>query len=377
MEDQTKLATEIAKLEDMFGTEPLNPLLKAYMVDNGGFQSIKHPLVFSIMHSDMLNKTVNKQFAYKKEASAKALADKEWGRYIFLHERPYRVNAFCDIRDKLTDKEYWELLGHVWSDSENLWQFHGLLEHLIDCVRGERDNLMDDEERALLAKLPEKVVIYRGHQYKNKDGWSWTLSPSKAHWFGQRFFSKRWGIVKGEVDKKHIIAVLLGRNEFEVITNPKHVKTLRQDKVSGLEYFRFLAREQFVLKSSDHGESHWQQVELYGLELCKHVKHADKAIVKYFAIFHDCKRQNENDDPEHGERAAEFILTIKDKLGLSQEQLDKLIFAVTYHDKGAISLDPTVGVCWDSDRLELLRVGTIPDPQYFSTYAAKKYQWSI
>ena len=44
-----------------------------------------------------------------------------------------------------------------------------------------------------------------------------------------------------------------------------------------------------------------------------------------------------------------------------------LAFACEEHTNGGIGPDPTVGVCWDADRLNLWRVGIIPDPRFLST----------
>jgi hypothetical protein len=34
---------------------------------------------------------------------------------------------------------------------------------------------------------------------------------------------------------------------------------------------------------------------------------------------------------------------------------------------GQLSDDPTIGTCWDADRLDLVRVGTQSEPSYMST----------
>jgi uncharacterized protein len=44
-----------------------------------------------------------------------------------------------------------------------------------------------------------------------------------------------------------------------------------------------------------------------------------------------------------------------------------LDFACTWHTDLAHHPDPSIGTCWDSDRLDLGRVGIIPDPAYMST----------
>ncbi|MCA9794566.1 MAG: hypothetical protein KC910_22315, partial [Candidatus Eremiobacteraeota bacterium] len=42
------------------------------------------------------------------------------------------------------------------------------------------------------------------------------------------------------------------------------------------------------------------------------------------------------------------------------------------HEKGRVSQDPTIGACWDADRLDLDRVGKAPDPDLMSTPTGKK-----
>ena len=51
--------------------------------------------------------------------------------------------------------------------------------------------------------------------------------------------------------------------------------------------------------------------------------------------------------------------------------MELLGFACEEHTNGGVDLDPTVGVCWDADRLNLWRVGVTPDPRWLSTEAAR------
>jgi len=48
-----------------------------------------------------------------------------------------------------------------------------------------------------------------------------------------------------------------------------------------------------------------------------------------------------------------------------------LAFASEEYTNGSVGQDPTVGVCWDADRLNLWRVGIRPDPRLFSKEAAR------
>jgi uncharacterized protein len=56
---------------------------------------------------------------------------------------------------------------------------------------------------------------------------------------------------------------------------------------------------------------------------------------------------------------------------MTDEQWTHLMEAIRWHSHGRTEAHPTVQVCWDSDRLDLGRVGIIPDPQYLCTDAAK------
>jgi len=56
---------------------------------------------------------------------------------------------------------------------------------------------------------------------------------------------------------------------------------------------------------------------------------------------------------------------------LEEAEIGLLGFACEEHANGGVSPDPTVGVCWDADRLNLWRVGIRPDPRFLSTEAAR------
>lgn len=358
--------------------EDLNPELEQYRDKVAGFDSIRHPLVFSIMHHSMMNAHLNAQFKYKKERLAKAEDEKDWGCYIFLHERPYRFEAFIRISNDLSDKEYWNLLGDIWSDTENLWQYHSFVPKLLKSKRAWRENMMDQEEQDLLATLPDYVAVYRGHQYINKDGYAWSLSYWNAKWFSQRFNKSKNGVIKGFVAKENIIACLLGRKEAEVIVDPDNVMDKKPVRFSHSKWknIRECASKMFALgKSSHHGPWHWDKVEMNAIALAEATPGADIEVCRMFAFIHDCKRENENSDTEHGERSGKYVMNLP--LSLTLNQIYKLRDACIGHEKGLVTDDPTIGVCWDADRLDLIRVGIIPDPALLSTKAAKEMLWKI
>ncbi|MCD6286826.1 MAG: hypothetical protein J7M39_13020 [Anaerolineae bacterium] len=99
---------------------------------------------------------------------------------------------------------------------------------------------------------------------------------------------------------------------------------------------------------------------------------ANTAVVEYFAFLHDIKRLNDGRDPHHGQRSADFARTIRNTLiHLDDTQFEQLIYACAEHTRGLTDTDITIGTCWDADRLDLARVGIIPDPKRLCTEAAR------
>lgn len=121
-----------------------------------------------------------------------------------------------------------------------------------------------------------------------------------------------------------------------------------------------------------HGESHWRAVAETGRLLAAGTG-ADPDIVFWFGWLHDT-RENDSRDPGHGPRAAAFARELHEEglLPLDDGQLELLCFAIELHAGGRTSSHPTVGTCWDSDRLHLGRVGTIIRPDLLSTAQARE-----
>ena len=96
-------------------------------------------------------------------------------------------------------------------------------------------------------------------------------------------------------------------------------------------------------------------------------------VVRYFAFLHDVCRNDDGVDLFHGVRSAKLIKTVlqRDFLKLPENELHLLEFAVQRHTFGLRVADVTVMTCWDSDRLDLGRVGIVPHPGRLCTDAAK------
>lgn len=127
--------------------------------------------------------------------------------------------------------------------------------------------------------------------------------------------------------------------------------------------------EQYPLKGdySIHGPDHWRRVLMNARQIAAH-SGADPEVIQLFALFHDSRRENEGHDPEHGARGAILAAELRGKLfELEDTKFAILQYACRWHTKGKHHADPTIGTCWDADRLDLGRVGVTPRAEFMST----------
>jgi len=136
---------------------------------------------------------------------------------------------------------------------------------------------------------------------------------------------------------------------------------------------RAYARSQFRCGvDSIHGLRHWRTVDDNARLLCSDTG-ADLTVVRLFAYLHDHCRIDDVGDPNHGKRAADNLGRIPaNLLKISPAQMKLLDYAIRHHVDGEVSDDPTIGTCWDADRLDLGRVGIDPDEKYMSTRRGKE-----
>jgi uncharacterized protein len=126
--------------------------------------------------------------------------------------------------------------------------------------------------------------------------------------------------------------------------------------------------------SNLHGLQHWRTVARIGRELCARTPAADAEVVEAFAFLHDAMRVNDSEDPGHGARGAQLATELRASgiLDATDEQFAKLVRACRDHTNGGTTSDPTIGICWDADRLDLGRVGVKPVASLLSTEAARE-----
>ena len=122
--------------------------------------------------------------------------------------------------------------------------------------------------------------------------------------------------------------------------------------------------------SDTHGVEHWDRVYGNGKRLLE--PGVDDMVVSAFAYTHDLWRNADGQDLEHGPRAAEELPQYRNKLSfLNDEEFELLREACRLHTVSDATDNPTLNVCFDADRLDIGRVGIIPDPEKMCTPKGK------
>ena len=226
-----------------------------------GMEFVRHPLVTTIYGGEAHNAMLNMQLKQKRKALDEAIGTKNWSMYIWLHERPFRMQAFLELsnffgfaRDahwKLTRKEYWSLLGEIWQDTEHphvnldTWQILWRTTQFGRTGSGARREhyYMSDGERSVLNDLRKHRLqtVYRGYHIPQgadqplMQGMSWTLDYKKAEWFSTRL--KEDGrssyVAIGQCVPSNIHAYFNGRGESEVVIDPQYVQVLQYVRTFG------------------------------------------------------------------------------------------------------------------------------------------------
>jgi uncharacterized protein len=132
-----------------------------------------------------------------------------------------------------------------------------------------------------------------------------------------------------------------------------------------------------------HGLPHWQRVErngiLLSLENGRIREDINIKVVRFFAYLHDKCRLDNWTDWEHGVRSADMLSSIRDTIlkDFTDEEVGLLEKACRYHTTEHRTGNPTIDVCFDADRLDLDRVGIVPDPKRMATEQGSYYAENI
>ena len=189
--------------------------------------------MYSVPYHESENERLNKMYEEKHKHAVECMNTGNINGYLVIFERPYRLEAFIDFiefHDDVTDKDYWESLGWIYTDSENIHAYADVWRKLFTSDRPERELIMDAEERERLATgLPAMFTVWRGYDPFYEDHqMSWTLNKHKAEFFAKRY-QKDGELARAVVNKSDIIAYFNSRGEEEIVIMPDKLVQINLD----------------------------------------------------------------------------------------------------------------------------------------------------
>lgn len=204
----------------------LHPDLVPHIYNRGDFTMISHPWLVYTLYQDhpMINAHLNAVYEYKEFSVKEALERKQWGRFLAMHEKPYKFDAFLSIEDKMDDVMFTRLAVDTWTYIENCWQQKDEWYRIFTSKRFLSDHAHERVEdlctfRAI-KKLDGAIEIHRGaNTGGDLMGMSWTLDYGTAEWFATRLLEDGEDaiVLTVEVPVSMIAFAYNGRGEYEVV----------------------------------------------------------------------------------------------------------------------------------------------------------------
>jgi hypothetical protein len=251
LNDQIKQLFEHMGIEPDGTVPPLDPELRMCVVErrNAGTM-INHPLVHDF-YIPGNNGRYNKTLKLKRKLIDELCAKREWDKIFLLGyvERPYQLEWLNRWAPEMPDEVYWEILGDIWTDSENIWQHKDGWREALSSERPRRECIMNTEtyeelkegepprqknEREFYESLPDVVKVYRGNPAPDGgSGLSWTLNRSVAVMFAKRLRLPGMTpkLISGKVRKENVLAFFDRRAEAEIVCFPEHIFDRMERKV--------------------------------------------------------------------------------------------------------------------------------------------------
>ena len=145
--------------------------------------------------------------------------------------KSYMLGFLKYAKPFLSSEDFTKMLADAWVRSESPNADPNLSKSkLVSLFKAaDPEILMDAEERAQLQSLDDKVTIYRGvtsYNARNVKALSWTLDENVARWFASRF-GEQGRVYQAQIAKDDILAIFTGRNESEVIVDPKQLREIQ------------------------------------------------------------------------------------------------------------------------------------------------------
>lgn len=151
-------------------------------------------------------------------------------RLFLMVNKTYALTLLKHAEPYLSEQDFGQILSTAWMLSEAPHNDPNLSkQQLASMFRSvSPEYLMDEEELRQYRALEDTVTVYRGvtpYNRRNVKGLSWTLDRERAEWFAHRF-GEDGTVYTAQISKEYIFAIFNGRNEAEVVVDPKKLENV-------------------------------------------------------------------------------------------------------------------------------------------------------
>ncbi len=165
-------------------------------------------------------------------------AERAYDIYMMLN-KTYALTFLKYAAPYMSTNDFSSILADAWMLSENPNQDVNVSKKELTAMfkAADRNMMMRDSDKELFNSLGDCVTIYRGvtdYNETNIRALSWTLNYKTAQWFAERF-NQEGTVYQATINKKDILAVFTGRNESEVIVDPKHLQNIEEVQEQGFD----------------------------------------------------------------------------------------------------------------------------------------------
>ncbi len=206
--------------------EPLRRELHKYLVETRVGTFIRHPFcnntVLDLDYCSRIHEQIDERAAQADEC----FENQDWEGYLGCIEVSLQPEWFDKDKDLFSDEQYWRLLGVAYcNQTRTTHNRRDLFDKLFRSERPGREHLMDEEERAIFARLPGEFVVYRGYADDDwngyADGIAWTLDRRHAVWFANRHREEEnVRVIRAKVRKEDVWAYF---DDGDILLPPEKV----------------------------------------------------------------------------------------------------------------------------------------------------------
>jgi hypothetical protein len=238
MNDSSAVMSDLESL--LQEKQELNGELVESIIESKGMLFIQHPLL-TTLYCEQLNAFYNRSLEQQKESIAEALEKNDLEQVIFLHSRPFRMNALIEMVTLAANRrrdvdQIARLILSTWVDAE--WPGAADKDVLSLWLTMFNQYVRDSElGRKAREHVPEQ--LFRGtigYEIKHRRlGLSWTASKERAIWFATRSVQYFGGVpivYSVQPKREEILAIYCDRSEDEFILDPTHLyPRIKQEKL--------------------------------------------------------------------------------------------------------------------------------------------------